>query len=83
VYLGGPLKEKCLGIRNTLGLFENKEFTHYNCCWRPLWKRSSLLIHNVAVGPHWKQGTLHIRVAKCGRRQVPRLPSLTWTHHCV
>ena len=27
--------------------FENKLFTHYNCCWGPLWKQSSLLIHYI------------------------------------
>ena len=28
-----------------LGPFESKLFSHYNCCWVPLWKQSSLLIH--------------------------------------
>jgi len=28
------------------------------------------------IGPLWKQGTLHIEVAKGRPRQVPRLPSL-------
>jgi len=43
--VGGPLKEKCLYITVTLGPFESKVFTHYNCCWGPLWKQSSALIH--------------------------------------
>jgi len=29
----------------TLGPFESKVFTHYNCRWGPLWKQSSVLIH--------------------------------------
>jgi len=33
--LGGPLKEKCFCFTVTLGTFENKVFTHYNCCWGP------------------------------------------------
>jgi len=39
------LKEKCLYIRVTLGPFESKVFTHYNCFWGHVWKQSSLLIH--------------------------------------
>jgi len=39
------LKEKCLCIAVTLGPFESKVFTHYNCCWGSLWKQSSLLKH--------------------------------------
>jgi len=45
VKLGGSLKEKCLWFTVTLGPFESKVFTHFNCCWGPLWKQSSLLIH--------------------------------------
>ena len=41
--LGGPLKEKCITV--ILGPFESKVFSHYNCCWGPLWKQSSPLIH--------------------------------------
>ena len=41
----GPLKEKCLYITVNLGPFERKVFTHCNCCWGPVWKQSSLLIH--------------------------------------
>jgi len=41
--LGGPLKEKCITV--TLVPFASKVFTHYNCCWGPLWKQSSPLIH--------------------------------------
>jgi len=29
----------------TLGPFESKVFTHYQCCWGPHWKQSSLLVH--------------------------------------
>ena len=74
--LGGPLKQKCITV--SLGPFESKVFTHYNCCWGPLWMQSSLLIQYiaVAVGPLWKQDTSHITVAMGGPRQVPRLPSL-------
>jgi len=43
--VGGLLKEKCLCITATLGPFESKIFTHYNCFWGALWKQSSLLIH--------------------------------------
>jgi len=69
VKLGGPLKEKCLCITVILGPFESKVFTHYNCCWEPVWKQSGLLILYiaVAVGPLWKQGTLHITVEKGAR----------------
>jgi len=42
--LGALRKEKSLCITVTLGLFECKVFIHYNCCWGPLWKQSSLLI---------------------------------------
>jgi len=52
VKLRGPSKEKCLCITVTLGTFESKVFTHYNCCWELLWKQSSLLIHYVCCrGP--------------------------------
>jgi len=40
-------------------------------CWESF--ESSKVAY--AVGPLWKQGTLHITVAKRGPRQVPRLPS--------
>jgi len=81
VKLGGPLKQKFLCIAVSLGPFKSKVFTHYNCCWGRLWMQSSLLILYiaVAVGPLWKQDTLHITVAKGGPRQVPRLPSLKHT----
>jgi len=47
VKLGGLLKEKYLYITVILGPFESKVLIHYNCCWGPLWKQSSvgLLIH--------------------------------------
>jgi len=45
------LKEKCLYITITLGPFESRVFTHYNCCWRPLWNQSSLLIHYSCCTP--------------------------------
>jgi len=63
VKLVGPLKEKCLRITVALGPFEIKAFTHYHCCWWPLWKQSNLLIGyiTVAVGSLWTQGSLHIR----------------------
>jgi len=77
--LGGPLKEKCLCITVTLGPFQSKVFTHYSCCWGPLWKQSSLLRYYSCCWALWKQGTLHITVAKGGPRQVPRLPSLKHT----
>jgi len=38
--VGSALKEKCLYITVILSPFESKTFTHYNCCWRSLWKRS-------------------------------------------
>jgi len=79
VELGVPLKEKCLCITVTLGSFESKAFTYYNCCWGPLWKQTAFLYITVAVGPLWKQGILHITVAKRGPRQMPRLPSLKHT----
>jgi len=47
VKLGGPLKEKRLYITVTLGPFESKV---------------AYLYITVAVGPLWKQGTLHITV---------------------
>jgi len=28
-----------------LGPFESKVFSHYNCCWGPLWKQSSPIIY--------------------------------------
>jgi len=44
VKLGGPLKEKCFYIAVALGVpIESNIFAHYNCCWGPLWKQSSLL----------------------------------------
>jgi len=43
VNLGGPLKEKYITV--SLGLFESKVFTRYNCCWGPFWKQSSPLTH--------------------------------------
>jgi len=63
MYKQATLREKCLCITVTLGPFENKAFTHCKWCRGRLWKQSSLLIHNVAAWPHWKQGTLHISVA--------------------
>jgi len=37
VKLGDPLKEKCLCITVTLGLFElSKVFALSNCCWGPI-----------------------------------------------
>jgi len=47
--LGGPLKEKCVCITVTLGPFERQVFTHYNCCWEPLWKQSRPL--QLLLGP--------------------------------
>jgi len=41
VNLGGPLKEKCITV--SLGPFESKILTLYNCCWGPLWKQGRLL----------------------------------------
>jgi len=52
VKLGGPLKEKCLGITNTLGPFENKVFTHYNCCWEaPFESKVAYLYITLLLGP--------------------------------
>jgi len=48
VKLGSPLKEKCLYITVTLGPFESKV---------------AYVFISVAVGPIWKQATLHITVA--------------------
>jgi len=79
VNLGGPLKEKCITV--SLGPFESEVFTRYNCCWGPLWKQSSPLIHcNCCWAPlKARQATLHITDAKGDRRQVPRLSSLKHT----
>jgi len=76
--LWGPLKETRLGlcITVTLGRFESKVFIHYNYCWGACESKLAYLYVTVAVGPLWKQGTLHIAVAKGGPRKVPRLPSL-------
>jgi len=41
--------------------------------------KEKCLCITVAVGPLWKQGTLHITVAKGSPRQTPRLPSLKHT----
>jgi len=59
VKLEGPLKEKCLYITVTLGLFESKVFTYYNYCCGPLWKQISLLNSEVKVrrnGPERRSG---------------------------
>ena len=74
--LGVPLKEKCLCITVTLGPFERKVFTHYNCCWGPLWKQSSVLIRYSRCWAPLK--TRYVTHYSCneGPRQVPRLPSL-------
>jgi len=74
-----PLKEKCITV--ILGPFESKVFSHYNCCWGPIWKQSSPLIHCSGCCAHLKAryATLHITVAKGGPRQLPRLPSLKHT----
>ena len=65
--VGDPLKEKCSCITVTLVPFESKVFTHYNCCWEPLWKQSSLLIHYTCYwAPLKAQGTLHITIAIVG-----------------
>ena len=77
--LGVPLKQKCLCITVTLSPFESKVFTHYNCCWVPLWKQSSLLTHYSCSWLLWKQRTFHITFAKGGPRQVSRFPSLKHT----
>ena len=69
---GGPLKEKCLCVTVTLGSFESKVFTHYTAVGGPFESKVAYLCITVAVGPLWKQGTLHITVAKGGPRQVPR-----------
>jgi len=42
----------------------------------PFESKVAYLYIAVAIGPLWKQGTLHITVTNRGRRQVPRLPSL-------
>jgi len=36
VKLESTSKEKCLYITVTLGPFESKAFTHYNCCFGPI-----------------------------------------------
>jgi len=58
VKLGGPLKEKSLCITVSLGPFASKV---------------AYLYITVAVRPLWKQGTLHITVAKGGPSQVASL----------
>jgi len=69
VKLGGPLKEKC--TTDTLGPFESKVFTHYNCCWGPFESKVAHLYIAVGVGPLWKQGwllyTLHLQRGTRGR----------------
>jgi len=56
VKVGGLLKEKCITV--TLGPFESKIFTHYNCCWGPFESQAAHLYIAVAVGPLGKQGRL-------------------------
>jgi len=50
VKLRGPLKERCITV--ILGPFESKIFSHYNCCWGPLWKQSIPLTH---CSCYWSQ----------------------------
>jgi len=71
------LKEKCLYITVNLVPFESKVFTHYNCCWGPLWKQSSLLIHYSWA--HSKaQGALHITIAIVGLYESVGLTCYSW-----
>ena len=63
--VGGPFERIVLIDYSYFDPFESNVFTHCNCCWGPPWKQSSLLIQyiTIAVGPLWKQGTLHITAA--------------------
>jgi len=45
IEVGGPFERKVLMHCSYLGLFASKACTHSNCCWGPLWKQISLLIH--------------------------------------
>jgi len=48
VAVGGPCESKVQYLNITIAVehpFESKVLSHYNCCWRPLCKHSSLLTH--------------------------------------
>jgi len=74
VKLGGPLKEKCLCIKVTLGLFESKVFTHYSCYWGPFESVVILLTHYIChCGPLCKCRTyiLHLLLGALWKRSEP------------
>ena len=77
VKLGGPLKEKCLCITVTLVPFESKVFTHYNCRWGRFENKVAYSYITVAVGPLWKQGTLH-QWSPTFLRGDPMLNEIEW-----
>jgi len=62
-----PLKEKCLCITVTLGPFESKVFTHYNCCWGPFESKVAYLYITVAVG-HFESKVLYTLQLQRGAR---------------
>ena len=63
----GPFERKALMHYSYFRTLWKKVFIHYNCRWGPFESKVAYLYITVAVGPLWKQGTLHITVAKGAR----------------
>ena len=51
-------KQSTYTMQLLLGALVSRVPAHYNCCWGPLWKQSSLLAHcSCFWWPHWRQNT--------------------------